>query len=598
MNNLHPIAQAVQSQGRGKDTQLVHMTPNEVQGLHALAKAHGGSLSVNPSTGLPEAGFLDSMMPMLLGAGLAAATGGSSLMIGAGIGGLQYARTGSLEKGIMAGIGAYGGAGLAGGLMGAGATAASGVTAGLTPGVAGGNAAITAADFAAEQAAQQALAQSATTAAAKTTATEAAKNAGTNLALQQSNALASNTFGQNFSNLGGGLKSAFSDPTTFMKNYGGSGMDLAQYGGAALSGPLMRGMAPKDTGPLKSDNEQFQYTYNPNRSSEENLAAQRLANPGGELNYFNPIYQGPNRVRVAQGGLLSLAEGGMPDEYTYDPVTQRYTKKPGVAPTAPIAAVTPIGIDASGGYESTMTDAQFDQQQMQGALNLETARQALFGAPEVTGPVQQVDMSTPYGSNQNNSGFGTAGAPVYSGSSISDGSIANANASPDPIAALNESQGWTGGGGGYSVNPAADQHGPPAPAGTMSNSSSDGGLLALAAGGMARGGFVIPADVVSALGNGSTDAGLRSLKAKFGAVKHIKGKGDGLSDSINTSIDGRQPARVADGEAYIDPKTVAIIGKGDPKKGAQKLYAMMDKIRGQAHGKTTQQRKVDPRKVV
>jgi len=125
-----------------------------------------------------------------------------------------------------------------------------------------------------------------------------------------------------------------------------------------------------------------------------------------------------------------------------------------------------------------------------------------------------------------------------------------------------------------------------------------GGLMGLAAGGMAKGGFVVPADVVSALGNGSTDAGLRSLKAKFGAVKHIKGKGDGLSDSINTSIDGKQPARVADGEAYIDPKTVAIIGKGDPKKGAQKLYAMMDKIRGQAHGKTTQQRKVDPRKVV
>jgi hypothetical protein len=95
MNNLHPIAQAVQSQGRGKDTQLVHMTPNEVQGLHALAKAHGGSLSINPSTGLPEAGFLDSMLPTILGIGLAAATGGTSLaaypgMIGLGIGGLQY----------------------------------------------------------------------------------------------------------------------------------------------------------------------------------------------------------------------------------------------------------------------------------------------------------------------------------------------------------------------------------------------------------------------------------------------------------------------------------------------------------------------------
>jgi hypothetical protein len=118
-----------------------------------------------------------------------------------------------------------------------------------------------------------------------------------------------------------------------------------------------------------------------------------------------------------------------------------------------------------------------------------------------------------------------------------------------------------------------------------------GGLITLAKGGMASGGFVVPADVVSALGNGSTDAGLRALKALLGKIKPIKGKGDGLSDSIKTNIDGKQPARVADGEAYIDPKTVKRIG------GAQKLYAMMDKIRAQAHGKTTQQRKVNPAKV-
>jgi hypothetical protein len=125
-----------------------------------------------------------------------------------------------------------------------------------------------------------------------------------------------------------------------------------------------------------------------------------------------------------------------------------------------------------------------------------------------------------------------------------------------------------------------------------------GGLLSLAAGGMARGGFVVPADVVSALGNGSSDAGLRKLYALLGDVKPIKGKGDGLSDSIPTSIDGKQPARVADGEAYVNPKTVARIGGGDAKQGAKKLYAMMDKIRQQAHGKKTQQREVNARAVV
>jgi hypothetical protein len=132
----------------------------------------------------------------------------------------------------------------------------------------------------------------------------------------------------------------------------------------------------------------------------------------------------------------------------------------------------------------------------------------------------------------------------------------------------------------------------------LGNGMAQGGLLSLATGGMAKGGFVVPADVVSALGNGSSDAGLRKLYALIGDVKPIKGKGDGLSDSIPTSIDGRQPARVADGEAYVNPKTVAKIGGGDAKKGAKKLYAMMDKIRQQAHGKKTQQREVNAKAVV
>jgi hypothetical protein len=125
-----------------------------------------------------------------------------------------------------------------------------------------------------------------------------------------------------------------------------------------------------------------------------------------------------------------------------------------------------------------------------------------------------------------------------------------------------------------------------------------GGLLSLAAGGMAKGAFVLPADVVSMAGGGSTEAGLRSLTSLLGNVQPIKGGGTGLSDSIATNIDGRQPARVADGEAYLDPATVAKIGGGDHNNGAKKLYAMMNNIRQQAHGKTSQQREVNPAKAL
>lgn len=117
MQQPQQSAQQVQSYGRGEDTMLVHMTPEEVNSLQGLAMAHGGSLTVNPNTGLPEAGFLGNvfkkLFPAVLGAGLAATGVGAPLA--AGIVGLgSTALTGSLKKGLMAGLGAYGGASLAG----------------------------------------------------------------------------------------------------------------------------------------------------------------------------------------------------------------------------------------------------------------------------------------------------------------------------------------------------------------------------------------------------------------------------------------------------------------------------------------------------
>jgi hypothetical protein len=97
--------------------------------------ANGGSLTINPQTGLPEAGFLENLLPALAGfalnafaPGIGGAVGG---MLGLGqaagtgiaIGGATALASGSLEKGLMAGLGAYGGAGIAGSLDAAGKTA-------------------------------------------------------------------------------------------------------------------------------------------------------------------------------------------------------------------------------------------------------------------------------------------------------------------------------------------------------------------------------------------------------------------------------------------------------------------------------------------
>jgi hypothetical protein len=114
-----------------------------------------------------------------------------------------------------------------------------------------------------------------------------------------------------------------------------------------------------------------------------------------------------------------------------------------------------------------------------------------------------------------------------------------------------------------------------------------GGIAGLGRGGLRDGAFIVPADVVAHLGNGSNDAGQKILARGLGS-RPIKGKGDGMSDSIPTSIEGKQPAKVADGEAYIPPEVVK-------KVGSKRLYAMMDKIRQARTGTKKQAPEVNPR---
>lgn len=58
----------------------------------------------------------------------------------------------------------------------------------------------------------------------------------------------------------------------------------------------------------------------------------------------------------------------------------------------------------------------------------------------------------------------------------------------------------------------------------------------------------------------------------------LKGPGDGVSDDIPASIGGKQPARLADGEFVIPARIVSEIGNGSTDAGARKLYEMMDRV--------------------
>ena len=76
----------------------------------------------------------------------------------------------------------------------------------------------------------------------------------------------------------------------------------------------------------------------------------------------------------------------------------------------------------------------------------------------------------------------------------------------------------------------------------------------------------------------------------------LKGPGDGMSDNIPAKIGKKQPARLADGEFVVPADVVSGIGNGSTDAGARKLYAMMDKVRHARTGSKKQGKEINPDK--
>jgi hypothetical protein len=113
-------------------------------------------------------------------------------------------------------------------------------------------------------------------------------------------------------------------------------------------------------------------------------------------------------------------------------------------------------------------------------------------------------------------------------------------------------------------------------AATDTSSTYDGG------GGMALGGMA----------GYAVGGGLGSLGSYSDGGRLLKGPGDGVSDSIPATIGAKQqPARLADGEFVVPARIVSELGNGSTEAGAKKLYAMMDRVQ-RARGKTTGKNKV------
>lgn len=90
--------------------------------------------------------------------------------------------------------------------------------------------------------------------------------------------------------------------------------------------------------------------------------------------------------------------------------------------------------------------------------------------------------------------------------------------------------------------------------------------------------------------------GISSLGGYSDGGRMLKGPGDGMSDSIPATISGKQPARLADGEFVVPADVVSGLGNGSTDAGAKQLYKMLDKVRQARTGTKKQGREINPNK--
>lgn len=90
--------------------------------------------------------------------------------------------------------------------------------------------------------------------------------------------------------------------------------------------------------------------------------------------------------------------------------------------------------------------------------------------------------------------------------------------------------------------------------------------------------------------------GISQLGSYSDGGRMLQGPGDGMSDSIPASIAGKRPARLADGEFVVPADVVSGLGNGSTDAGAKQLYAMMDRVRRARTGTAKQGKQIKPQK--
>jgi hypothetical protein len=90
--------------------------------------------------------------------------------------------------------------------------------------------------------------------------------------------------------------------------------------------------------------------------------------------------------------------------------------------------------------------------------------------------------------------------------------------------------------------------------------------------------------------------GLADLGGYSDGGRMLKGPGDGMSDDIPATIANKQPARLANEEFVIPADVVSHLGNGSSEAGAKQLYKMMDRVRKARTGNKQQGKQINPEK--
>ena len=77
---------------------------------------------------------------------------------------------------------------------------------------------------------------------------------------------------------------------------------------------------------------------------------------------------------------------------------------------------------------------------------------------------------------------------------------------------------------------------------------------------------------------------------------YLGGSTDGMADNVPAFIDNSEPARLSDGEFVVPADVVSHLGNGNSDSGAKQLYGMMDRVRRARTGRTEQGREINPNK--